>query len=50
MVSDMEKMVGILQLKNRVQIRKTVNPLGQHNEQSWRTEFPDAYRWMMKDY
>jgi metallo-beta-lactamase class B len=50
MVGDMEKMIGILQLKNRVQIRKTVNPLGQHNEQSWRNEFPDAYRWLMKDY
>jgi metallo-beta-lactamase class B len=50
MVADMEKMVGILQLKDRVQIRKTVNPLGQHNELSWRTEFPEAYRWMMKDY
>jgi predicted alpha/beta superfamily hydrolase len=49
MVADMEKMVGILQLKNRVQIRKTVNPLGHHNEASWRSEFPDAYRWLMKD-
>ena len=50
MVGDMEKMIGILQFKNRIQIRKTVNPLGQHNEQSWRSEFPDAYRWLMKDY
>jgi metallo-beta-lactamase class B len=50
MVADMEKMVGILQLKDRVQIRKTVNPLGQHNEQSWRSEFPEAFRWLMKDY
>lgn len=49
MVSDMDKMAAILQLKNRVQIRKTVNPLGHHNEESWRTEFPDAYRWIMKD-
>jgi hypothetical protein len=50
MVSDMEKMVGILQLKSRVQIRKSINPLGQHQEQSWRAEFPDAYRWLMKDF
>ncbi len=50
MVADMDKMAGILQLKNRVQIRKTVNPLGQHNEASWRAEFPNAYRWMMKDF
>jgi metallo-beta-lactamase class B len=50
MLADMEKMIGILQVKNRVQIRKTVNPLGQHNESSWRAEFPDAYRWLMKDY
>jgi metallo-beta-lactamase class B len=50
MVSDLEKMVGILQLKSRVQIRKSINPLGQHQEQSWRAEFPDAYRWLMKDF
>lgn len=49
MVSDMEKMIGILEKKNSIQIRKVVNPLGQHNEASWRAEFPDAYRWLMKD-
>jgi metallo-beta-lactamase class B len=50
MVADMEKMVGILQLKNRVQIRKVINPLGQHNEASWRREYSEAYKWIMKDY
>jgi predicted alpha/beta superfamily hydrolase len=49
MVTDMEKMVDILKLKNRVQIRKTINPLAQHNEASWRKEFPDAYQWIMKE-
>ena len=49
MVSDMNKMVGILEKKPSIQIRKVVNPLGQHNEASWRAEFPDAYRWLMKD-
>ncbi len=49
MVSDMNKMVEILEKKPRIQIRKVVNPLGQHNEASWRAEFPDAYKWLMKD-
>lgn len=49
MVSDMNKMTDILEKKQRIQIRKVVNPLGQHNEASWRSEFPDAYRWLMKD-
>lgn len=49
MVSDMNKMVEILEKKPRIQIRKVVNPLGQHNEASWRAEFPDAFRWLMKD-
>jgi metallo-beta-lactamase class B len=49
MVSDMEKMIGILEKKNSIQIRKVVNPLGQHNEASWRAEFPDAYKWLTKD-
>ncbi len=49
MVSDMNKMTGILEKKNNIQIRKVINPLGQHNEASWRAAFPDAYRWLMKD-
>lgn len=49
MVSDMNKMAEILEKKPRIQIRKVVNPLGQHNEASWRAEFPDAYKWLMKD-
>jgi metallo-beta-lactamase class B len=47
MVSDMNKMVDILEKKPRIQIRKVVNPVGQHNEASWRAEFPDAYKWLM---
>ncbi|MBY0481940.1 MAG: alpha/beta hydrolase [Chitinophagaceae bacterium] len=50
MVSDMKKMTDILEKKSRIQIRKVVSPLGQHNEASWRSEFPDAYKWMTKDY
>jgi metallo-beta-lactamase class B len=48
MVSDMNKMTGILEKKNNIQIRKVINPLGQHNEASWRAEFPDAYRWLLR--
>ena len=49
MVADMNKMAEILSKKTRIQIRKIINPLGQHNETSWRAEFPDAFRWLMKD-
>jgi metallo-beta-lactamase class B len=49
MVSDMNKMVEILEKKDRIQIRKVLNPLGQHNEASWRAEFPNAFRWLLKD-
>jgi metallo-beta-lactamase class B len=47
MVGDMQKMVDILQKKERYILRKVVNPLGQHNEVSWRQEFADFYKWLM---
>lgn len=50
MLPDMERMIGILQTKNKIQIRKSILPNGQHNEQFWRSEFPEAYSWMLKDY
>jgi metallo-beta-lactamase class B len=49
MVADMNKMTEILSKKPSILIRKVINPLGQHNEASWRAEFPDAFRWLMKD-
>ncbi len=49
MVTDMQKMAGILEKLPKVEIRKVLNPLGQHNETYWRSEFPDAYRWLFKE-
>ncbi len=49
MVTDMEKMVSLLQKKNpEYQIRKVVNPSGEHNEKAWRREFVDFYIWLMQ--
>lgn len=47
MVADTQKMAGILQKKARFILRSVVNPLGQHNESSWRDEFDDFYKWLM---
>ena len=49
-VSDMQKIAGILQKKSSAQIRTVVNPIGQHNEQYWRQEFPSFYAWMANNW
>jgi predicted alpha/beta superfamily hydrolase len=48
MVGDMDKMVDLLEQKqaNR-QITSLVNPLGKHNETTWRAEFADFYKWLV---
>jgi metallo-beta-lactamase class B len=40
-------MVAILEKKQRYSIRTIINPLGQHNEKTWRGEFADFYNWLM---
>lgn len=47
MVNDMQRMVDILQKKERYILRRVINPLGQHNEAAWRQEFADFYKWLM---
>lgn len=47
MVTDLQKMIDILQKKQRFVLRTVINPLGQHNEASWRDEFDDFYKWLM---
>ena len=47
MVSDMRKMVDILQKKRNYKLLEVVNPLGQHNEKYWRQDFPNFYNWLM---
>jgi metallo-beta-lactamase class B len=47
MVSDMQKMADILSKKSAYQMRRIVNPVGQHKESYWRQEFPGFYKWLM---
>ncbi|MFN4006159.1 MAG: alpha/beta hydrolase-fold protein [Chitinophagaceae bacterium] len=46
MVKDMEAMVTLLEKKAQYDIRRVVNPLGQHNEKAWQQAFDDFYRWL----
>lgn len=46
MVKDMDAMVTVLEKKAQYDIRRVVNPLGQHNEKAWQQEFDDFYRWL----
>jgi predicted alpha/beta superfamily hydrolase len=49
MVSDMERMANIIEKKSdRFDVRRIVYPLGEHNEKTWRKEFPDFYKWLMR--
>ncbi len=47
MVADFEKMYTLLSKKQSINLRKSLYPLGGHNEKSWRDEFDDFYRWLM---
>ena len=48
MVSDMDKMIGLIEKKNRYDLRRSYYPLGLHNEATWRREFADFYRWLVQ--
>jgi len=50
MVADMKKVTDILQKKPQFVTRSVVNPIGQHNESYWRTEFADFYKWMASNW
>jgi predicted alpha/beta superfamily hydrolase len=48
MVSDMKRMVTIIEKKKgNVNTTTVVDPLGQHNEPTWRKQFPDFYKWLV---
>jgi len=47
MVPNNDRMVDLLQKKQIYSIRKVTNPLGRHNEKTWRQEFADFYKWLM---
>lgn len=48
MVVDMKKMAEILQKKPQYIIRSVYSPLGEHNEATWRKEFPGFYLWWLQ--
>ncbi len=48
MVPDMEKMVKLIESKGSYLTRTVISPLNKHNEQAWRKEFPDFYKWIMQ--
>lgn len=48
MVSDMQRMIAIIEKKKgNVNTFSVVNPLGLHNEPTWRKVFPNFYRWLV---
>lgn len=48
MVPDMDKVIGVLEKKNQYDLRRSYFPLGQHNEEYWRREFVDFYKWLVR--
>jgi predicted alpha/beta superfamily hydrolase len=47
MVSDMNRMIALIEKKPNVNTTTFVNPLGLHNEPTWRKQFPVFYKWMV---
>jgi predicted alpha/beta superfamily hydrolase len=47
MVTGNDKMISILQKKQKYSIRSVTAPLGKHNEKTWREEFASFYYWLM---
>lgn len=47
MVTNNEKMAELLKKNPRYSIRLVTDPLGKHNEKTWRQEFPSFYVWLM---
>jgi predicted alpha/beta superfamily hydrolase len=48
MVPDMEKMARTIESKGSYYTRTIISPLNKHNEEAWRKEFPDFYKWIMQ--
>jgi hypothetical protein len=41
-------MIKIVEGKGKSYLRIVKAPLGQHNEATWRKEFPDFYTWIIE--
>jgi predicted alpha/beta superfamily hydrolase len=48
MVTDNERMAALMQQKQKYDIRLVTDPLGRHNEKTWRKEFEAFYHWLMR--
>lgn len=48
MIPDMDKMIAIIEKKGNYETRRLINPLGKHNEATWRKEFADFYRFIIR--
>jgi len=48
LIAEMDRFLTILGQKPKMQTRRSVYPLGQHNEKNWRDEFDDFYKWIMQ--
>ncbi len=46
-VKDMHEVLEVLGEKSSAMIYSVTDPLGRHNEKSWRKWFPEFYTWMM---
>jgi predicted alpha/beta superfamily hydrolase len=45
-VPDMLRMYSVLAEKGYENLNYAINPNGEHNEDLWKVEFPDAYKWI----
>jgi predicted alpha/beta superfamily hydrolase len=48
MVPDTERMVALLRRKGVTDLAVHIVPVGRHNEQAWRGEFPRAVSWLFR--
>ncbi len=49
LVRDMDKMIALIETKKNYETQRVVNPLGKHEEAAWRKEFPQFYKWLMRN-
>lgn len=51
MIPDLEHMEKLVleRVENKSQVHKKIVHNGHHNEKLWRTQFPDAYRWLIEN-
>jgi predicted alpha/beta superfamily hydrolase len=48
MVADMDKMIAAIEKKGNYETRRLMNPVGKHNEATWRKEFADFYQFIIR--